>query len=98
MIESFDYEDQLDGFSKIMQHLATSNIPSADYQAILLEHKKDMETQRAKIVNEAEEEGNVDAWLDVEYFLELKEAISKIRPEYLDQVQVNYHPQQSMRH
>lgn len=81
--ESLDYEDELDGSSKIVKHLATSNIPNADYQSILMVYKKYMETQKAKIVNEIEEKGNVDSWLDADYNLELKKAQSKIRQEYL---------------
>lgn len=42
-----------------------------------------MEIQSAKIVNEAEEDGNADVWLDADYEVGMKEALSKIRQNYL---------------
>lgn len=66
-----------------MQYLATSNILNVEYKAILLDHKKDMEIQSAKIANEVEEDGNIDAWLDADHELDMKEARSKIRHEHL---------------
>lgn len=57
------YDGQFSGLSSIAQQLATFQFPNADYQVILLEHSRDVETHRAKIVDE-EEGGNIDAWLD----------------------------------
>ncbi|KAK1379317.1 hypothetical protein POM88_026061 [Heracleum sosnowskyi] len=74
---------QIDEFSKIAQHLLTSNLPNADYEAILLCHKEDVEAQQEKIVDAAEPEGNVDAWLDAKRTLKLKDALAFVREEYL---------------
>ncbi|KAK1399488.1 hypothetical protein POM88_009351 [Heracleum sosnowskyi] len=74
---------QIDEFSKIAQHLLTSNLPNADYEAILLCHKEDVEAQQEKIVNAAEPEGNVDAWLDSKRTVNLKDALAFVREEYL---------------
>ncbi|KAK1355880.1 hypothetical protein POM88_049136 [Heracleum sosnowskyi] len=74
---------QIDEFSKIAQHLLTSNLPNADYEAILLCHKEDVEAQQEKIMNEAEPEGNVDAWLDSKRTVNLKDALAFVREEYL---------------
>ncbi|KAK1379255.1 hypothetical protein POM88_025999 [Heracleum sosnowskyi] len=74
---------QIDEFSKIAQHLLTSNLPNADYEAILLCHKEDVEAQQEKIVDAAEPEGNVDAWLDAKRTLKLKDALAFLREEYL---------------
>ena len=52
---------QVEEFSKLAQHLLTANLPNADYEAILLCHKQDMEAQQEKIVDEAGRDGNVDA-------------------------------------
>ncbi|KAK1379297.1 hypothetical protein POM88_026041 [Heracleum sosnowskyi] len=74
---------QIDEFSKIAQHLLTSNLPNADYEAILLCHKEDVEAQQEKIVDAAEPEGNVDAWLDAKRTLKLKDALAFLREEFL---------------
>ncbi|KAK1394471.1 hypothetical protein POM88_013527 [Heracleum sosnowskyi] len=74
---------QIDEFSKIAQHLLTSKLPNADYEAILLCHKEDVEAQQEKIVDAAEPEGNVDAWLDAKRTLKLKDALAFVREEYL---------------
>ncbi|KAK1365721.1 hypothetical protein POM88_041282 [Heracleum sosnowskyi] len=74
---------QIDEFSKIAQHLLTSNLPNADYEAILLCHKEDVEAQQEKIVDAAEPEGNVDAWLDAKRTLKLKDALAFLREDYL---------------
>ncbi|KAK1404414.1 hypothetical protein POM88_004019 [Heracleum sosnowskyi] len=74
---------QIDEFSKIAQHLLTSNLPNADYEAILLCHKEDVEAQQEKIVDAAEPEGNMDAWLDAKRTLKLKDALAFLREEFL---------------
>ncbi|KAL8093468.1 hypothetical protein AgCh_035373 [Apium graveolens] len=46
---------------------------STDYQAILFSYKTDFEEQQKKIINEAEQDGNVDVWLDKDFGLEMDE-------------------------
>ena len=40
---------QVEEFSKMAQHLLIANLPNADYEALLLYHKEDMEAQQEKI-------------------------------------------------
>ncbi|KAK1356458.1 hypothetical protein POM88_049714 [Heracleum sosnowskyi] len=74
---------QIDEISRIAQHLLTANLPNSDYEAILLTHKEDVEAQQDKIVDEAQQAGNVDAWLDGKRTVKLKEALAFIREDYL---------------
>ncbi|KAK1389973.1 hypothetical protein POM88_018151 [Heracleum sosnowskyi] len=74
---------EIDKISKIAQHLLTSNLPNSDYEAILLSHKEDFEAQQAKIVDEAQQDGNVDAWVDGKRTVKLKEALAFLREDYL---------------
>ncbi|KAL8124052.1 hypothetical protein AgCh_011891 [Apium graveolens] len=53
--------DQLSGLANITQQLLTTDMSNQDYQAVLLSYKTDVEDQHQKIVNEAEQDGNVDA-------------------------------------
>ncbi|KAK1394320.1 hypothetical protein POM88_013376 [Heracleum sosnowskyi] len=74
---------QIDEISRIAQHLLTANLPNSDYEAILLTHKEDVEAQQDKIVDEAQQAGNVDAWLDGKRTFKLKETLSFLREDYL---------------
>ena len=75
--------DQISGLANISQHLFSSNMSNADYQAILLSFNEDVEQQNEKIVDEAEEDGNVDAWLSKDFVLEMDEVLAKFRNDYV---------------
>ena len=76
-------EEQLEGLQKLTQQLVTSNISNQDYQAILLGYREDVEFNQEKIVNEAEQQGNVDHWLSREFKVTMDEALAAFREEYL---------------
>ncbi|KAL8154574.1 hypothetical protein AgCh_000082 [Apium graveolens] len=53
--------DQLYGLANIAQQFLTTDMSNQDYQAILLSYQIDVEEQQQKIINEAEQDGNLDA-------------------------------------
>ena len=76
-------EEQLEGLQKLTQQLLTSNISNQDYQAILLGYRADVEANQEKIVDEAEQHGNVDYWLSSDFKITMTEALADFRQEYL---------------
>ena len=85
MVEALQslHVDQISEFSKLAQYLLTSNLLNPDYEAILLCHKEDMEHQREKIVDEAERDDNVDAWINAAGSVSLEDALKYLRDAYL---------------
>ena len=75
--------EQISGLANISQHLLTSDMSNQDYQAIMLTYNEDVERQKEKIVNEEEEDGNVDAWLNDDFVLEMNEVLARFRKEYI---------------
>ncbi|KAL1824142.1 hypothetical protein ACET3Z_010920 [Daucus carota] len=71
------------GLANLSQQLVISNMENQDYQAILLCYNEEVENQKQKIVDEAEEEGNVDAWLSEQHVPEMKEVLARFRREYI---------------
>ncbi|XP_074342847.1 uncharacterized protein LOC141680551 [Apium graveolens] len=49
---------------------------STDYQVILLSYKTNVEEPQKNIVNEVEQDGNVDTWLDKDFSLEMDEVLA----------------------
>ncbi|KAL8089123.1 hypothetical protein AgCh_038776 [Apium graveolens] len=45
--------------------------------------KKDVEKQQKKIVNDPEQDGNVDTWLDKDFSLEMDEVLARFREGYV---------------
>lgn len=76
------YLEQLGPLASIVQQLAISTMPNAQYSAILLEHSKDVKEQRAKIVDK-EGQDNVDEWLNGSAEFTFDEALQFLRQEYL---------------
>ena len=52
-----------------------------DYQAIMLSYQADVEENQAKIVDEAGQDANCDAWLDKEFIIEMDAVLEKFREE-----------------
>ncbi|KAL8120267.1 hypothetical protein AgCh_017429 [Apium graveolens] len=75
--------EQISGLANISQHLLTSNMSNQDYQAIMLAYNEEIEEQKEKIVNDAEPDGNVDAWLSDEFSLEMNQVLARFREEYV---------------
>ena len=75
--------DQISGLANISQHLLTLDMSNHDYQTILLTYNEDVEKQKQKIVNEAEQDGNVDAWLSKDFNLEMDQVLARFRDEYV---------------
>lgn len=69
---------QQNGLHFIAQQLLTYNIQNVDYNAILLSQAQDNQQLRKKIVEEAEEKGNVDGWLIANIGVEFDEALCNI--------------------
>ena len=75
--------EQIPGLANISQHLPTSNMSNQDYQAIMLAYNEEVEEQKDKIVNDAEQDGNVDAWLSEDFALEMNQVLARFREEYV---------------
>ena len=60
-----------------------ADMSNQDYQAIMLAFNEDVEKQKEKIVDDEEEDGNVDAWLNDEYVLEMDEVLARFIREYI---------------
>ena len=75
--------EQIFGLANISQHLLTSNMSNQDYQAIMLAYNKEVEEQKEKIVNDAEPDGNVDAWLADDFALKMNQVLARFREEYV---------------
>ena len=56
-------------------------MPNADYQAILLSYREDVEANQAKVADEAEQHGNVDHWLDANFKITMDEVLADFRQE-----------------
>ena len=54
-----------------------------DYQAIMLAYNEEVEEQKEKIVNDAEPDGNMDAWLSEDFALEMNQVLARFREEYV---------------
>ncbi|KAL8091618.1 hypothetical protein AgCh_034031 [Apium graveolens] len=67
----------------LSQQLLTSDMGNQDYQAILLCFNEEVEQQKEKIVDEAEEDVNVDAWLSGDHVAEMDEVLARFRREYI---------------
>ncbi|XP_074342728.1 benzyl alcohol O-benzoyltransferase-like [Apium graveolens] len=63
--------------------LGTIMHENQDYQAILLTYNEEVEKLNEKIVNDAEQDGNVDAWLSKDFVLEMDQVLARFRDEYV---------------
>ncbi|KAL8105545.1 hypothetical protein AgCh_029364 [Apium graveolens] len=75
--------DQISGLANLSQQLLTSDMGNQEYQAILLCFNEEVEQQKEKIVDEAEEDGNVDAWLSDDHVAGMDEVLARFRREYI---------------